>query len=290
MTLTLSLLSALFSLSAHAFPLPAPGLNVPGVEGFDATTTFADPKAEIKPATTEDLLGMASLRCSGSLVYLNRKASDRAVVITNGHCSRETLLAPGETLVNVPYKRRSAPVSIGTRDGMVSVEVARVLYATMTDTDLALLELEETYEELTAQGAKVFKIADRDPVPGTRTRVVSGFWQERQDCVIEANVPTLLEGDWTFKNAFSFDRGCLVRGGYSGTPVIDSASNLVVAVVNTVNENGLSCAINNPCEVRDGKKFADKDRGYAQRVTDVPACVDAKGEIALNQKDCKLPR
>ena len=290
MTLTSLLLSSLFSLSAHAFPLPAPGLHIPGVDGIHVDTTFADPQAAIQPATREDLLGMASLYCSGSLVHLNRKPTDRAVVITNGHCTRESLLAPGETLVNAPYRRPRAPVSIGTNDGMISVTVTRVLYGTMTETDLGLLELKETYAELTAKGAKVFTIADRDPVPGTATKVISGFWEERQNCVIEDTVPTLLEGEWTFKNAFSFDRACLVRGGYSGTPVLDARSDLVIAVVNTVNEKGLSCAINNPCEVRNGEKIVVKNRGYAQRVTDVPACVDAKGEIALSQPGCKLPR
>ena len=126
---------------------------------------------------------------------------------------------------------------------------------------------------------------------GTLTRVISGYWRERQDCTVIAHVKTLLEGEWTFADAFAFDDKCLVRGGYSGTPVVDPASNLVVAVVNTVNERGTACSINNPCEVNDaGKRVVYPGRGYAQRVTDIPACVSARGEIDFSLSGCRLAK
>jgi hypothetical protein len=279
------LATALLSAAAQAFPIAPPALN-----GF--TDSFADPQsAGIKRATTEELLGMTSARCSGSLVEFNRKPEAKAVMITNGHCSRGSLLRTGEVIKDVPYVRPTAPISVGTRQGFRRVTVSRVLYGTMTGTDMALIELNQSYKELTDLGAKVYGISDKDPAVGTLTRVVSGFWEERQDCTVVAHVKTLLEGEWTFTNSFAFDQGCLIRGGYSGTPVVDPASDLVVAIVNTTNERGVACAINNPCEVGDdGKKTAIPDRGYAQRVTDIPACVSAVGEIDFALSGCRLQK
>jgi hypothetical protein len=232
---------------------------------------------------------MTSAYCSGSLVEFNRAPDAKAVMITNGHCSRANLLEPGEVIKDVPYVRPTAPISVGTRQGFRGVTVARVLYGTMTGSDVALIELNQTYKQLTNLGAKVYPIANKDPAVGTLTRIVSGFWKERQDCTIISRAATLLEGGWTFKDAFAFNDACRIRGGYSGTPVVDPASNEVVAVVNTVNERGADCAVNSPCELGpDGKRVAYPNRGYAQRVTDIPACISASGELDLRANGCRL--
>ena len=129
------LAAALVSTAAQAFPLPKAGA-ISGLQSFQ--DNFADPEQEsIRPATPEELLGMTSASCSGSLVEFNRRETDKAVMITNGHCSRGRLLQPGEVIKDVPYVRPSAPISVGLKQGFRRVTAARVLYGTMTGTDMA---------------------------------------------------------------------------------------------------------------------------------------------------------
>jgi hypothetical protein len=63
--------------------------------------------------------------------------------------------APGAALVDQPADRT---VSIADAQGYprASARADRLVYATMTGTDIALYRLNRTYAQLAAKGAKVF--------------------------------------------------------------------------------------------------------------------------------------
>jgi hypothetical protein len=84
--------------------------------------------------------------------------------------------------------------------------------------------------------------------------------------------------------------GCLVIGGTSGSPIIETGTRTVIGVNNTGNEDGLSCRMNNPCEVdKQGNISYQKGWSYGQQTYWVYSCRNSTtGELDLNLPGCKL--
>ncbi|MEK7802474.1 MAG: serine protease [Pseudomonadota bacterium] len=241
-------------------------------------------------ATLEELNGMAALNCSGALIDVGGRPQDNAVILTNGHCARQPFLKPNEVVTNIEYNR--TPIKITAGKKKVTIQSARVLYATMHQTDLALIELDQTNGDLADLGAKFSKIAEYALSAGTEIRVTSGYWREKQDCKILYFVDRLNEGDWRFTNSQALSEGCKVRGGYSGSPIFNHADGLIIGVVNTVNDGSdKACAVNNPCEDHGRPEpVSHLGRGYGQDVSAVNSCFDSQGKFNLSLPSCKLPK
>jgi hypothetical protein len=229
--------------------------------------------------------------CSGSLVrFVQSQADDKALVLTNGHCVK--IMGNDEVLVDLPESRIFRLLDqLGRSLGTIITQ--RLIYATMKDTDLALYELEATFDEIFGQfGIKPLVLAQQVPPLGTAIEIISGYWQRGYSCSIEAIVPQLIEGRWQFAEALRYSRpGCAVIGGTSGSPVIARDSREVIAVNNTINERGRRCAVNNPCEVAaDGTVRYERGFGYAQQTVWLYQCLTAAREFDLYAPNCRLPR
>src|SRR6478735_5811629 len=101
--------------------------------------------------------------CSGAVVrWPAALDSDRAVVLTNGHCVRQPFLLAREVLVN---QRRWTRVELLDRRGRVArvARAVRLQYASMYRTDVALLTLRETYADLAGDGVTPLSLADEGP-------------------------------------------------------------------------------------------------------------------------------
>lgn len=243
------------------------------------------------PASTDELRGMATLTCSGSLIRLNRNADQNVVLLTNGRCAKRHFINPGDAVINSPYDRGDILVYLGDSEPE-KIAVTRLLYATMSDTDIALIELEATYAELEDRGAQVYSVSDSDADSkvGTTVLVVSGYTKQKQHCTIEKNIPLLLEDVWSTRNQVSFDANCVIEGGWAGSPMIDPTTQKIVGMVNASNTQGGICTLDNPCEI-EGKseKMAFRGRTYGQKISRLSDCVTTDGEIDLNLKGCALP-
>lgn len=258
---------------------------------FVAALTVAGAAYANYPATPDDLRGMASLVCSGVIVRANRGPDQPAVLLTNGHCATNSSIDPDDALVDATYSRGGdLGVYVGT-DTPEPVKPARILYATRTGLDVALIELKITYRELEAKGAKVYEIAKNDAKPGTDVQLVSGYWKEKNLCAISHLVPSLVEDAWTTRDSYAMNDPCPTTGGWSGTPMIDPTSLEVVGLLNTTNTAGQLCTLDNPCEVSaDGTRLAFNGRTYGQRVTPILNCLTANGDLSLTQSGCGLTK
>lgn len=238
-----------------------------------------------------DFEGIIALgNCSGSLVrFVDSQDDDPAVVLSNGHCV--DLLDPGEVRLNQPDRRSFQVLSPDARK-LGSVSATRLLYATMTGTDISLYELSKTYAAIQKEfDIQPLTLANTEPKVGTPIEVISGYWRRGYSCAIDRIVYELREGSWLMKNSVKYtDPGCEVVGGTSGSPVIASGSRTVVAVNNTGNEDGQACKLNNPCEVdADGKISYRKGWSYGQQTYWVYGCRDkATGDIDLTLEGCQL--
>jgi hypothetical protein len=168
-----------------------------------------------------------------------------------------------------------------------------ILYATMTNTDMALLELTQSYADIKAQtGVDALRITTARPIEGTKIEIPSGYWNRTYSCSIEAFIPQLREDGWTFTDSIRYSpSGCEVIGGTSGSPIVEASSGVVIGINNTGNESGDRCTMNNPCEVdQSGRISVIKGRGYGQQVYQLTTCLDSQAQLDLAVPGCLLPK
>ncbi|MEV6564140.1 S1 family peptidase [Streptomyces kronopolitis] len=244
-------------------------------------------------AKAVDFAGTVALsNCSGSVVRMpGSQANDPALVMSNGHCLESGMPGAGEVVVDQPSSRSFTLLTkSGGRAG--TIRANRVVYATMTDTDVTLYRSGSTYAQIEQKyGIKPLELSTDHPTKGAGISVVSGYWKKIYTCNIDGFVPTLKEGDWTWKDSVRYTPQCQTIGGTSGSPVIDTSTGKVTAINNTGNEDGERCTENNPCEVdENGKVTVHKGTNYAEETYGIPKCFGAGNKLDLNADGCTLPK
>lgn len=276
---------------------------VSGPSGTDAPVWFTDATLHTKwiegiidgtdvPADDEipDVEGAARLgSCAGSVVRTSSsRPQDPALLLTNGHCVQEERPTPGSALVDHPA---DGEVHVGGPQGYprATARLERLVYATMTGTDVALYRLDTTYGQLESEGAKVLELASEPVRAGDPLSMLVPH--TRLECSAEAVVPHLREGGYEQDDAIRYasDEACGVQPGMSGSALLAPDGSTVVGVHNTHNRNGEECTDNNPCEVDgDGDLSFEQGRAYGQQVHMITNCLTAGSELDLAQPDCTL--
>jgi hypothetical protein len=229
--------------------------------------------------------------CVGSVVRVPAsRPKDPALLLTNGHCVEGKRPAPGTALVNRPADRK---VPIADRQGypQATARANRLVYATMTGTDIALYRLDKTYAQLKAEGAKVFRLGSTPVRAGAS--LTMAYTSTRLHCTAEAVVPRLREGGYEQGHAIRYATGkdCAPWHGMSGSALLGSDGSTVVAIHNTHNEAGERCTDNNPCEVTaKGAVTSVRGRAYGQQVNLIAACVTEGSKLSLSRPGCTLVR
>ncbi|MFJ9345955.1 serine protease [Streptomyces sp. NPDC101237] len=267
------------------------GMGVAPAVAAPAAKADARPKAAA--AVTVTFAGTVSLsNCSGSVIrFPNSADTDPALVLTNGHCLETGFPEPGEVITNQSSSRTFGLLnSAGTK--VATLRANRVVYSTMTDTDVTIYRTTTTYAAIkSSYGISPLTVSSAHPVAGTAIKVVSGYWKTIYSCSIDGFVYRLKEGDWTWKDSVRYTSACDTIGGTSGSPVIDTATGQVVAVNNTGNEDGQRCTVDNPCEVdANGTVTVRQGINYAEETYIIPACFTTGNVLNLNASGCTLPK
>ncbi|EHN10441.1 hypothetical protein PAI11_27180 [Patulibacter medicamentivorans] len=256
-----------------------------------------------------DMRGAAKIGgCSASVVRARgARAGDPALLLTNGHCV-DPRPKSGTALADRPVP---TPVQLLGRDGTPIARslTDRLLYATMTGTDVALYRLTDSYQRLEQTGVRVLTLASRGPKPGDRVSLLTH--QELKRCRIDIIVPTLREAGYEQQNALRYvaGDGCRSQRGDSGAPLIDDGSGQVVAINNTHNSGerdptpeeieagdfepkpGVPCAEGNPCEVGpDGRIVNLVGRSYGQQAAGLAACIAPGSRLRLDRPGCTVTK
>ncbi|GAA1107979.1 serine protease [Kribbella jejuensis] len=258
-----------------------------------ATTTLLGTSAA-QAAPGADFTGIAALsNCSASLVrYAESVDTDKALVLTNGHCYEGGFLQPGQVLVNKASTRSITLLKPdSSRAGTVRAD--KILYGTMTKTDLIVYEVNESYASIRSR-LKVtpLTLAKQGPADGAGMAVVSGYWKRIYTCSVQATIPQLREGDWTWQDSIKYRQpGCETIGGTSGSPVVSTSTGEMIGINNTGNEDGERCTVNNPCEVdADGNVTVDQGAAYGEQTWWLYTCLTANRTIDLGRSGCQLPK
>ncbi|WP_457029329.1 S1 family peptidase [Kitasatospora sp. P5_F3] len=264
--------------------------------GVTALTGAAPATAAKTPTATVaavDFAGTVALsNCSGSLVRMpDSLATDPALVLSNGHCLESGMPTAGQVLVN-RNSSRSFSLLNSSGSKVATLRASKMLYGTMTDTDVSIYQLKTTYSAIkSSYGIDPLTISASHPVAGTAIKVVSGYWKRIYSCNADAFVYQLKEGGWTFKDSLRYTSACNTIGGTSGSPVVDVTTGQVVAVNNTGNEDGQSCTLNNPCEVdENGTVTVRQGINYAQQTYRIPGCFGTGNKLDLAKAGCALPK
>jgi V8-like Glu-specific endopeptidase len=259
-----------------------------------ASTTLLGAGSAQAAAPGADFTGIAALsNCSASLVrYAGSVATDKALVLTNGHCYEGGFLQPGQVLVNKTSTRSITLLKPdSSRAGTIRAE--KILYGTMTKTDMIVYQVSETYASIKSRlNVTPLTLAEQGPADGAGMAVVSGYWKRIYTCSVQATIPQLREGDWTWQNSIKYQQpGCETIGGTSGSPVVSTSTGEVIGVNNTGNEDGERCTLNNPCEVdADGNVTVDQGAAYGQQTWWLYTCLTANRTLDLNKSGCELPK
>src|SRR3954454_25129181 len=166
---------------------------------------------------------IALSNCSASLVrYPSSVSTDRAMMLTNGHCYEGGYLGAGQVLQNRTTGRSGTLLTSSGRS-LGTVRADRVLYATMTGTDVTLYRLTSTYATLSSRyGATALTISAAHPAAGASIDIPSGYWKEIWNCKIDSFVSTLREDVWTWHDSIRYETGCYTTHGTSGFPIVDA--------------------------------------------------------------------
>ncbi|MEU9022320.1 serine protease [Actinomadura sp. NPDC048394] len=240
-----------------------------------------------------DFTGIVALsNCSGSLVRGPRsRDSDKALVLTNGHCLEDGMPKPGQVIVDRPSTRTFTLLDRTGRTTLGTLKATRVEYSTMTETDVTVYRLDESYAAIRKRyGVPALRLSTARPHDGTEIRVVSGYWKAIYGCKTDATVHRLREAGWTWKDSIRYTAQCRTVHGTSGSPVIDVRTRHVVAINNTGNDDGERCTLNNPCEVdRKGAVTVRHGAHYAAQTYLLARCLGKGGDVVLS-RSCALPR
>jgi Trypsin-like peptidase domain len=246
--------------------------------------------------------------CSASLVtFMGRSSSAPGLVLTAGHCSDrgsiqiplrdKTLAAPdaGEVLYRLSDRRSLSLETGNSAASRTCIETDQIVYGTITDADILLLRLTETYNEIGLRtGVQPFMISQDSTFPnGTPIRSPSSLFQDDRECIVEETVEKLKEHRWLWAPVMRLTPSCDVPHGQSGAPVLRLDSNEVIGVMGTASDgNAAPCEFNNPCEMKaDGTAVAaQKDQAYAHFVYRLYTCLDASRNLDLDTPGCLLPK
>lgn len=275
--------------SQAAFALPRPG-EIFRTPELTSTLVAEDTLAEF------DFNGIAKLNnCSGALVrYETSKKTDKGMILTNGHCVPQGLggfIKPNAFIANSAVTRSFRFLKSNGNVGTDSVNSTKILYATMTGSDIALYQLALSYEEIEAKfDADALTISSEHPVLNDPIEILSGYWQRGYSCHIDQFIFKMQEDAYTWNDSVRYSEdGCHTIHGTSGSPVLSKATHKVVAINNTGNDEGKRCTMNNPCEVSPkGEVTFKKGLSYAQQTYVVYSCLTDTLEINLAKPGCKL--
>ena len=152
----------------------------------------------------DDLNGMVKFPggCSGSLIRLNEAMSAKAVVLTNGHCVTSEKL--GTFTFNKPLSGHKLILYSGY-NRPISVTTNKIIYSTMTGTDIGLIELTSSYASLARKGVEALSLADVPAPLGKNISMTSGFFGTVSLCKIDSIAYVLREGDFTWNQSYGYD-------------------------------------------------------------------------------------
>jgi V8-like Glu-specific endopeptidase len=242
--------------------------------------------------------------CTGFLISTGVHPTAPAYVLTNGHCQGSPSKLPDNREIVINRSTKTKFIVNYFHDfkpERLTIRVKRLVYGTMRNNDIAILELTKTQQELTKAGIIPLQLATKPPKVGEPLTIVGVPSEGVKDELNFLHLTTCKAGVMANvkEDVYNWKRSirhhCSIIGGMSGSPMISSKTNQVVGIINTgVNDSAAQqpqCSINRPCEVSaNGSIQTFPQENYGQLVHQIPSCFDRQGIFNLRQSTCQLER
>jgi hypothetical protein len=226
--------------------------------------------------------------CSASVVkFKGQDPKSLAMVMTNDHCLDDQ--AYKTYTFNRPYAKAVKIYDKKKQFIARALTSTRIIYATQTHTDMALMEIPISYAELESKfGVRAFELSNNLANVGDEVLVITGYFGKAIDCSIDGFVYKIVESTWFWKNSYRYVN-CDTGHGTSGSPIVLKGTREIVGINNTGNDEGKKCTLNNPCEVNEtGVITATKGAHYGQQINDVYSCLDRNMKFDIKIPSCEL--
>lgn len=242
--------------------------------------------------------------CTGFLFATGIHPNAPAYVLTNGHCQGSLSKLPTDREIIVNRSTKTQFIVNYFHDfkpDRLTIPVKRLVYGTMKNNDIAILELTKTQRELTKAGITPLQIAPKPPTLGEPLIVVGVPSEGVKDELSFLHAATCQVGESANvkEDIYNWKRSirhqCSIVGGMSGSPMISLKTQQVVGIINTgVNDSAAKqpqCSLNRPCEVvKNGFVQTFPQENYGQPVDLIPPCFDRQGIFNLDLSTCELER
>ena len=254
-------------------------------------------------------IGTEQADCSAVLIDTGRSETEKAYVLTNGHCSHIEIeyIGTKDVFINEEtFFAFTANFYFDSERKAVSFKGNKLVYLTMSGTDIAIYELDHTIADLKSRGFNFFKISKK--IPKGNEKVINvgmpmnhmpmnSMYIHYSECKLLGHA-SIKENVWSWPE--SLRHNCSAVGGMSGSPLIDIKTNEIIGLVNTVVEDEMmsepDCSMGKPCEIKlDKIEKIEKisthpEFNYAQRVDKLALCFKENGDFDLNLESCKLAK
>jgi V8-like Glu-specific endopeptidase len=245
----------------------------------------------VQAAKTFDFNGIVKTdQCSGALVHFSgQPQSHFGYVLTNGHCLKRKKMMPAN--LSISNKNNRLKMKVYSKDlRAIKIRATKLIFATMDDTDVALYKINMTYTQLANLGVDSFELGTQRPNIFDQVDIVSGFWNRGYQCEIKRFIYKIREGKYTWYDSLALaSNDCNIVDGVSGSPIITRGRRLIVAIINSGNEDGRLCTQENPCEVDTfGNRIIDKSVSYGQQTYQIYSCLSLDFQINLDLVGCQL--
>jgi Trypsin-like peptidase domain len=290
------------AVAAVAVAMGVGAVGAPAGGGLAVASTSSAARASTgEQVTTTDFRGAVEIfNCSGALVrWADSRRSDRAMMLTNGHCRNPSDKAARQfdrdVVVDQPDARAVTLLDRAGEDLGV-VHAKRVLYSTSFQTDVGLYTLRPTFAEIRDRfHLRALTIADRPPAPHATVVVPSGFSRREYRCGLNGQAFRLFNDDFHWRHSIRLAKSsaCHTIRGTSGSPLLDPQSRAVVGVNNAINvaAHGAPRCTFSLCEQTQGGRISvHPHRRYAQQTWWLTTCESSARRLDLELSGCRLPQ
>ena len=214
-----------------------------------------------------------------------------AYVLTAGHCLG---LTNGNIVTDSPISGTVTFNYFTDSSGFKSYPLKTTTWRSIQGVDLAIVELDVSLEKLIEDGVQPLRLARETPAEGTDALIVGAPKNFEQStlrmsaCTLQSS-QEIIEGPWVWRNTF-MTRCQDVRGGGSGSPLLDRSSNEIIGVIGTGNFDAsiIPCRDNAPCTPVKGVYQAVPGNVYGNPTAFLNGCF-AQGRIAQKPpSSCQL--
>jgi hypothetical protein len=302
------LLASFYSIAslADSMLVPASSSAIAPMAGIADLISVSEPKAKRFLATGRfnSTIGLG-WNCTATLIASSKKPDPAmpALILTAAHCANPSgLTGDNEVIIDRPMAPgwQFTPAYFhDNKDDHTPIPIKRIVYSSMKSTDVAVLELDATYAELSSRNVEPLMLAsfnastnDIDTAHIPMGLFPGGFFLRYSACkvksarpIFEGYSPIREDNPWYWPKALPTD--CVgVYGGSSGSPVFVKDGSTVVGILATAVEPSLNgCGYGRPCEIADDSLISRPDVVYFNRVDHILRALKADNTLDLSKLD-----